>query len=143
MFQHICHSPSISLDTNHYVLCFRVSLFPQTLLHQISFLIPQSRLSYIFTSTHPFTLLQHTGPSPSSHFSSLLSSASVRLFFQGKLLGKWSLPKAFPFTLNIQLTMPFPLQQVGSWISFTVMTQTLPGRFETEQSQLQNYYLQR
>lgn len=36
--------------------------------------------------------------------------------------------------------MPFPLQQVGSWISFTVMTQTLPGRFETEQRQFQNYF---
>uniref|UniRef100_A0A8C9EN81 Trans-2,3-enoyl-CoA reductase-like n=1 Tax=Pavo cristatus TaxID=9049 RepID=A0A8C9EN81_PAVCR len=53
-------------------------------------------------------------------------------------------PTYNPFTwLFLLVSCPNYTYEVGSWISFTVMTQTLPGRFETGQRQLQNYYLRR
>lgn len=45
----------------------------------------------------------------------------------------WKL--AILFYIKYTTNGAFSLQQAGSWISFTVMTQTLPGKFETERRQ--------
>lgn len=68
--------------------------------HDFMYIHLHSRLLTDQTVNYP-PLYPHQAhwPSLSSHFSSRVWSASVRLFFQGKLLGKWSLPKAFPFAL--------------------------------------------
>lgn len=147
--QKICNtSTQFPLHINPCGSYVRVSLLPHKLLHQ-TLLFPHITIPWtlVYISLHYSLPSDLKSCHPSLHPirntiwpSWKPNEFDFLLFFLSHFQYKYhtlfpggafeNLP--FCFTQNIKLTVPFPLQQAGSWISFTVMTQTLPGKFVTE-----------